>query len=112
MTDDDFGDLDEPTDEPVERVEASLEPDADDGVDLDAADSGVDGVFDDAELAGRSAVIVPTGWQPPESTAVPAVDEAVATLTELDSLPTAEHVAYYELAHRQLQDALADLDGA
>ncbi len=33
-------------------------------------------------------------------------------MLELDHLPTGEHVAYYEAAHRRLQDALADLDGS
>jgi hypothetical protein len=36
----------------------------------------------------------------PQPTGVPTVDSAVERLTELDGL------------HRQLQDALADLDGA
>jgi hypothetical protein len=54
----------------------------------------------------------PSGWQPPEPTGVQGVDDSVEPLTELDELPTAEHVAYYETAHRRLQDALADLDGA
>ena len=48
----------------------------------------------------------------PEPTGVPAVDEAVADVAELDQLPTGEHVAIYDAVHRKLQDALADLDGA
>ena len=48
----------------------------------------------------------------PEPTGVPAVDAAVERLAELDALPTSEHVAVYDAVHRQLQDALADLDGA
>jgi len=51
-------------------------------------------------------------WLPPESTGVDAVDTAVGALRDLDGLPTAEHVARYEIVHRQLQDALADLDGS
>ena len=47
-----------------------------------------------------------------QSTGVPAVDAATALLAELDGLPTGEHVAHYEAAHRRLQDALADLDTA
>jgi hypothetical protein len=49
---------------------------------------------------------------PPAPTGVPTVDSAVGRLTELDGLPTGEHVAIYDAVHRQLQDALADLDGA
>jgi hypothetical protein len=48
----------------------------------------------------------------PQPTGVPTVDSAVERLTELDGLPTGEHVAIYDAVHRQLQDALADLDGA
>jgi hypothetical protein len=55
---------------------------------------------------------------PPASTAEaglgtgePRVDEALARLRELDSLPTAEQVPVLEDIHRRLQDALADLDG-
>jgi hypothetical protein len=57
--------------------------------------------------AGDSA-----GWELPEPTGVPAVDEAVADVSRLDQLPTSEHVAIYDAVHRKLQDALADLDGA
>ena len=57
--------------------------------------------------AGDSA-----GWELPEPTGVPAVDEAVADVSRLDELPTSEHVAIYDAVHRKLQDALADLDGA
>jgi hypothetical protein len=38
------------------------------------------------------------------------VDEALARLRELDSLPAAEQVPVLEDIHRRLQDALADLD--
>jgi hypothetical protein len=48
----------------------------------------------------------------PAPTGVPTVDSAVERLTELDGLGTGEHVAIYDAVHRQLQDALADLDGA
>lgn len=51
-------------------------------------------------------------WELPSPTGVPAVDEALAPLVELDGLPTGEHVAHYEAVHRRLQDALADLDSA
>lgn len=63
---------------------------------------------DEAEEAayGRSHASVP------EPTGVRTVDAAVERLAELDALPTSEHVAVYDAVHRQLQDALADLDGA
>jgi hypothetical protein len=51
-------------------------------------------------------------WEAPPPTGVDAVDEAVAELSRLDGLPIGEHVAVYDAAHRKLQDALADLDGA
>jgi hypothetical protein len=41
----------------------------------------------------------------------PRVDEALARLRELDSLPTAEQVPVLEDIHQRLQDALADLEG-
>lgn len=68
---------------------------------------------DDIEPAvDREFVSVESGWAPPESTGVDAVDSAVAGLIDIDAVPTAEHVARYEVVHRQLQDALADLDGS
>lgn len=54
----------------------------------------------------------PSRWELPDSTGVPAVDDALAPLVELDELPTGEHVPYFETVHRRLQDALADLDSA
>jgi hypothetical protein len=48
----------------------------------------------------------------PDATGVSSVDAAMAELGRLDELPTSEHVAVYEGLHRQLQDALADLDGS
>jgi hypothetical protein len=39
-----------------------------------------------------------------------AVDEALRRLDELAERPVAEHVAVFDDSHRQLQDALADLD--
>jgi len=38
------------------------------------------------------------------------VDAATARLTELVDLPTSDHAAVYDDAHRRLQDALADAD--
>ena len=55
--------------------------------------------------------VAPT-WTAPDPTGVQAVDDAVAELAALELLPTSEHVAVFDLVHRKLQDALADLDGA
>lgn len=71
-----------------------------------------DEVLDDAVDEPAAPGGGPSGWRAPEPTGVQAVDDALAPLLELDYLPTAEHVPYYEAAHRQLQDALADLDGS
>jgi hypothetical protein len=54
----------------------------------------------------------PAAWTRPASTGVGSVDAAIEELTRLDELPTSEHVAVYEGVHRQLHDALADLDGS
>jgi hypothetical protein len=78
-------------------------------------DGGVldDGVLDEVnEPLERASEPMASDWLPPESTGVDAVDTAVGALRDLDGLPTAEHVARYEVVHRQLQDALADLDGS
>lgn len=40
----------------------------------------------------------------------PRVDEVLAGLADLPSLPAGEHVAVYDQVHRGLQDALANLD--
>jgi hypothetical protein len=80
------------------------------------ADSQYESQYDspDDEPAGRPAANASdaAGWEMPEPTGVPAVDEAVADVSGLDRLPTGEHVAIYDAVHRKLQDALADLDGA
>lgn len=59
-----------------------------------------------------SAIDEPGAWALPDATGVSSVDAAMAELARLDELPTSEHVAVYEGLHRQLQDALADLDGS
>lgn len=77
---------------------------ADDAFDSDVDRDGMtDGDVDATEVAT---------WTRPDSTGVPSVDAAVDELARLDQLPTGEHVAVYEGLHRQLQDALADLDGS
>lgn len=46
----------------------------------------------------------------PQSTGVPAADEARARLSTVDDAPLEEHVDVYEDVHRRLQEGLADLD--
>lgn len=36
---------------------------------------------------------------------------AVESLDDLDELPVGEHVAYFDVLHTALQDALASIDG-
>lgn len=64
-----------------------------------------DEVVEDVEVRERA-------WAPPVATGVPTVDAVIGELDRLDALPTSEHVTVYDAVHRQLQDALADLDGA
>ncbi len=52
-----------------------------------------------------------TGHLLPPNTGNARVDAAAAALDELDELPTAGHADVFEDVHRQLQGALADLDG-
>ena len=85
----------------------------------DAADheSGIDYAVDsaadrDGMTDGDVDATEVATWTRPDSTGVPSVDAAIDELARLDELPTGEHVAVYEGLHRQLQDALADLDGA
>jgi hypothetical protein len=54
----------------------------------------------------------PATWSAPDPTGVQGVDDAMDELATLDLLPTGEHVAVFDVVHRKLQDALADLDGA
>jgi hypothetical protein len=79
----------------------------------DSPDEALDGEPADVQTATSAAEASDlAGWELPEPTGVPAVDEAVADVSRLDELPTSEHVAIYDAVHRKLQDALADLDGA
>ena len=48
----------------------------------------------------------------PAETGHPAADAAGRRLAEVDGAPLEEHVAIYDDVHRQLQDALADVDDA
>ena len=69
-------------------------------------------VLDDGPTVAQFTEPARARWALPAPTGVAAVDDALAPLVELDELPTDEHVAHYESAHRRLQDALADLDSA
>jgi hypothetical protein len=69
-----------------------------------------DSVHEDSDTDTR--VPPPATWARPEPTGVASVDAAIDELAQLDGLPTSEHAAVYDGLHRQLQDALADLDGA
>jgi hypothetical protein len=85
--------------------------DPESGIDESGTDeSGTDqfGADTDVDLA----IEEPGAWALPDTTGVASVDAAIAELARLDELPTSEHVAVYEGLHRQLQDALADLDGS
>jgi hypothetical protein len=89
-----------------EVTDAHVGADADIDVDVDAAvdtDTGADTDADTWES---------TGWTRPDRTGVASVDAALEELARLGGLPTSEHASVYDGLHRQLQDALADLDGA
>jgi hypothetical protein len=47
---------------------------------------------------------------PEERRGVPATEDTLARLQELDDAPLEEHVEVYEDVHRRLQEGLADLD--
>jgi hypothetical protein len=82
------------------------------------ADSSDDSVGEDADAAIDDDMDIDAGapepatWTRPDSTGVASVDAAIQELARLDQLPTSEHAPVYDGLHRQLQDALADLDGA
>ncbi len=52
----------------------------------------------------------PAGALPQPSTGNPRVDEAVGRLSELAGLPVTEHPAVFAHVHRQLAEALGELD--
>jgi hypothetical protein len=68
-------------------------------------------VGEDVEIGAEQADPEPASWARPDVTGVARVDAVIGELDRLDGLPAGEHVAVYEGLHRQLQDALADLDG-
>ena len=108
MTDDRFDDY---VDE--ESTDDFVADDVDAGGDLVAEDvSGESDHHTGSDIDGEFAAPEPGAWARPAATGVASVDAAVDELARLDELPTSEHVAVYEGLHRQLQDALADLDGS
>lgn len=84
----------------------------DDSRDDDSADADWDVDPDASHDSVEVEVAQGTAWTRPGMTGVSSVDAAIDELARLDELPTSEHVAVYDVVHRQLQDALADLDGA
>jgi len=103
VTDDRFDDY---VDEESISDFAARDVDTASDLELDAASDPQTGTDID------SAIDEPAMWALPDATGVSSVDAAIAELARLDELPTSEHVAVYEGIHRQLQDALADLDGS
>jgi hypothetical protein len=74
--------------------------------DADLDDAGLDDAGLDEDAGSASGF-----WDETEpATGNNRVDEAVARLTELASLPTSEHADLYEDVHRRLHTALTDLD--
>jgi len=92
------------SDDDFELPDETFDETLDDAPDGDLPDANLSDPLPGSKVRGH--------WEAPEPTGVQAVDDALTPLRELDDLPPAEHVPYYEAAHRQLQDALADLDGA
>ncbi|HEY5201893.1 MAG TPA: hypothetical protein VIJ31_13405 [Acidothermaceae bacterium] len=111
MTDDRFDDY---VDE--ESISDFAAQDVDSGSDLEtdaATDPEIDREPDsEADSNIDGSIEAPGAWALPDATGVPSVDAAITELARLDELPTSEHVGVYEGLHRQLQDALADLDGS
>ncbi len=118
MTDDRFDDyVDEESISDFATQDADtagdVETDASRDLETDDGDVAADlETIADADTAIESAIDEPGTWSLPDATGVSSVDAAMAELGRLDELPTSEHVAVYEDLHRQLQDALADLDGS
>jgi len=61
-----------------------------------------------ADASGLPEPSGPVGSRP--ATGDSRVDEAVSQLQDLAGLPVAEHPAVFERVHRQLTEALDDLD--
>jgi hypothetical protein len=74
-----------------------------------ADDRSADGSSDGSD-SSRAADAGRPGEPTPPVTGEPAVDAAIDRLAALDDHPVADHVAIFDDTHRQLQDALTDLD--
>ena len=64
---------------------------------VESDDQGVQGVPGGPDESGRSDDVRTGDWR---------VDEALASLTELDELPVSEHAEVFERAHDRLRAAL------
>jgi hypothetical protein len=102
VTDERFDDYVVDKDGMADSVGEDVDPETDVSPGIET-DTGIDGEIDAGE---------PATWARPDHTGVASVDATIEELAQLDELPTSEHVAVYEGLHRQLQDALADLDGS
>ncbi len=86
----------------------------DDEDDLDLDESSVDGdlkevtVETDTIFVDQAPTVVMTSLP---VTGEPRVDDAIARLNDLATLPVDEHVAVFEDVQRRLHDTLADLSG-
>ena len=94
-----------------ESADDSMGPSADDSV-AEGSDDGGWADHADGDVQTDIGATESAAWTRPDVTGVANVDAALDELGRLDALPTSEHVAVYDGLHRQLQDALADLDGA
>ena len=93
------------------HVESSEEVDEDDDDDEFAEDE-VETFFDEAAVESVIDNAEPTVvMMSLPVTGEPRVDDAIARLSDLSSLPVDEHVAVFEDVQRRLHDTLADLSG-
>jgi hypothetical protein len=76
---------------------------AEDEVETFFDETAVESVIDNAEPTVVMMSLPVTGE--------PRVDDAIARLSDLSSLPVDEHVAVFEDVQRRLHDTLADLSG-
>jgi hypothetical protein len=79
-----------------------------------AGDQSVEDAGSDASVAGDQNVDGRTDAADPQPqppvTGEPGVDDALKRLSEIDDLPTADHVEVYDEVHQRLSDILADSD--
>jgi hypothetical protein len=99
--DDEFADAEGDDDVAVDSVEDDTDDDPDD--DSSAAA--------ESQAPNPRAAAPSVGLQILPVTGEPRVDDALARLTDLASLPVDEHVGVFEDVQRRLHDTLADLSG-